>query len=235
MIHENIQRKHYVATEAEVEALAGEQYTAMETAGAGGVTFLRVLVAASQARLGKRRGPAPRASAQSEVLELVYDKYYPAVLRGITTDDIQHDPTLDAKEQRRRSLERNRRSAFARSAISTLRPFVQAGGDLRNLDVENVTKAWLRAAIAPPEPENKVERQIARSQGALLRAINRMARGDPAAAEAAIEAAIEALEHARPAAEQPAARTRPTAQAPRDTGTRRTRVGTPVMVHRSSA
>lgn len=235
MIHENIQRKHYVATEAEVEALAGEQYTAMETAGAGGVTFLRVLVAASQARLGRRRGPAPRASAQSEVLELIYDKFYPAVLRGITTDDIAHDPAQSAIEQRRRALERNRRSAFARSAISTLRPFVAAGGDLRNLDVATVTKAFLRSAVAPPEPENKVERQISRAQGALLRAVTRMARGDPAAAEAAINAAIEALEGARPTAEQPAARMRPTAQAPRDTGTRRTRVGTPVMVHRPAA
>jgi len=235
MIYDTIQRKHYVATEAEVEALAAEHQTGMESTTRGSATYLRVLVAGAQSRLGKR-GPAPRAKAQAEVLELVHAKFYPAVLRGITSPDIAHDDQAEAPEQRRRALERNRRSAFARSAMSTLRAYVGAGGDLRALTVETVSKGELRAAMAPPEPTDKVERQIARAQGALLRAIARRARGDPAAAEAALDAAIEALEALRsPAEPQAAPARRPAEQAHHETtivGGRRTRVGTPVMVHR---
>lgn len=239
-----IARKHYVATEAEVEALAHAQYSAAATVSEGQATYLRVLVAASQARLGKGkpgRRPVVSVTSQGEVVEAVHAVFYNAVLRGITTDDITHDGNVDAAEQRRRTLERNRRSAFARSAVSTLRAFVQGGGDIRTLTVETVTKAELRAAVAPPEPTDKVARQIQRSQGALIRALQRQARDDPDAAAASAEAALAAIEamFAEPAEQQAAPQTeqrRPEAFTESTLiGGRRTRVGTPVILHRPAA
>lgn len=235
-IQQTIARKHYAATEAEVEALAQEQFQAVDTATRGSGTYLRVLVAGAQSRYGRKRGPALKREAQAEIVEAVHARYYNAVLRGITTPDIAHDTNVDAAEQRRRILERNRRSAFARSAVSTLRLYVSGGGDIRALNVETVTKGELRKAVAPPEPTDKVARQIQRAQGALIRALQRRARGDPAAAAQATEAAIEALE-AMFAPEPEPAPARPAEQFTESTmiGARRSRAGTPVILHRPAA
>ena len=54
-------RKHFVATEAEVESLAQEQYRGADIAAQGASTYLRVLVAGCQAKVGRaRRGLALR-------------------------------------------------------------------------------------------------------------------------------------------------------------------------------
>lgn len=235
-IQQTIAKKHYAATEAEVEALAQQQYAAAETVGAGAVTYLRVLVAGCQAKYGRRRGPALARQAQAEIVEGVHARFYNAVLRGITTADIAHDANVDAAEQRRRILERNRRSAFARSAVSTLRLYVSGGGDIRALNVETVTKGELRKAVAPPEPTDKVARQISRAQGALLRAIQRRARGDPDAAAEAAEAAIQALEGMFAAEPEPPAPRPPEPHAESTViGARRSRAGIPVILHRPAA
>lgn len=225
---QTIEGKHYVATLAEVESLAREHYGAQTAANTGAGTYLRVLVAACQAKLGaKRRGRQPGTEAQEAVVTAVNASYYPAVLRGVTTPDIAQDDSLGAAANRLRALERNRRSTFARSAVSTLRVFVSAGGDIRSLTAESVTKRELRA-VAAPEPEGKTQRQIERAQGALVRALNRLARGDPGAAAKAIAGAMAALQSLKANAwtEADHGDTTTVASSPR-----RTRVGVPVMVH----
>jgi len=227
-------RKHFVATEAEVESLAQEQYRGADIAAQGASTYLRVLVAGCQAKVGRaRRGLALRKDAQLEVINAVHERFYAAVLRGVTTPEIEHDPNVDPKEQRRRTLERNRRSAFARSAVSTLRLFVNGGGDIRALSVEVVTKTQLRKDVAPPEPTDKVERQIQRAEGALLRAIERRARASPEAAAEDIGRIMEDLQKTLDALNgeaETAPAEAPQAPPPRqDTGARRTRVGVPLL------
>lgn len=227
-------RKHYVATEAEVESLAQEQYRGADIAANGASTYLRVLVAGCQAKVGRaRRGLALRKDAQLEVIGAVHERYYAAVLRGVTTADIEHDANVDSKEQRRRTLERNRRSAFARSAVSTLRLYVNGGGDIRALEVETVSKTQLRKAVAPTEPTDKTERQIQRAEGALLRAIERRARASPEQARDDIERVMEDLQKTLDALNgeaETAPAEAPAAPPPRqDTGARRTRVGVPLL------
>jgi len=165
-------------------------------------------------------------------------RFYAAVLRGVTTEDIAIEEGLDADEQRRRSLERNRRSAFARSAKSTVSAFITGGGDVRALDPNTVSKAALRKAVAAPEPTDKAARQIATAKGALLRAITRRARGDPEAARAEVEGLMDELQKVldelggEPEQPQHEATTVVGLRVP-DRGPARTRVGQPLL-HRGA-
>ena len=233
-----IVKAHYVIhNESEVESLAHERYASNTVVSQADGTYLRVLLVASQAQLGRPRGRAAKfvAETQVTVLTAVNEKFYPAVLRGITTPDIAVEAGLDSKEQRRRSLERNARSAFARSAMSTLVAFVKGGGDLRGLNPEEVTKSALRAAVAPPEPQDKVERQVQRASGALLRAIGRRARDNPEAAREEVSKVMDDLQRVLDSLngdEEHAETT--TVVGVRDRGPTRTRVGSPVILHRGA-
>lgn len=116
----------------------------------------------------------PRLAA----LEKANGYAYPAVLEGITTDDVRPDPGLDKGEQKRRSLERNRRSNFARTSASALRGWISAGGELENLMPEHVTKQWLqeqthmmRAAAAAAESVSEPPDSMA-PRGEFDRAVN---------------------------------------------------------------
>lgn len=187
-------KSKYAMTEQQVESLAGEYASAsVETARVSG-TYLRVLVLATQAILGKvKRGRIAR-DAQLEVLADVSGKYYAAVLRGVTTPDIEPAPTLSREEQTRRSLERNRRSTFARSAKSTLASWISAGGDLRGLNAEEVTRDPLLAQIREARGGDETTHKLERYRNAIVRLITREARGDPDTARSALESTIEALQ-----------------------------------------
>lgn len=234
-IQQTIKRAHYVATEAQVETLAAAHWNVAIQLEGSNSTYLRVLLVGAQAELGRGRGRKPNPQAQLAVLDKVHERFYAAVLRGVTTDDIAKDEGLEPTESSRRALERNRRSTFARSSKTALANFAKAGGDLRTLVPEEVTKASLRAAVQPPPPTDRTARQLANAQGAILRAIARRARGDPGGARDMLEGVVEQLQAALEAmeADQPdvgGTTTTVTAQAPqRDRGPARTRVGTPLL------
>lgn len=192
---DKIIKAHYVADEAQVEALARQHYTASTEASAAGSTYLRVLVAGVQAQLGPKRGRSRvDATAALSVLEAVHGRFYAAVLNGITTPEVAPDDSLDAKVTTARARERNRRSTFARSSKSTLATFIKGGGDLRVVTVATVTKRQLREAVAPPEPTDRVERRITRAQAVLVRAAKRMARDNVDNAQQMLADVIDALQ-----------------------------------------
>lgn len=195
---DKIASAHYVANDAQIEALAREQYTATAQVGVANATYLRVLVVGCQAELGSRRGRAApfRPDAQLAVLEKTHERYYAAVLRGVTTDDVSPEENLERTEKGRRMLERNRRSAFARSATTTLRNYVRAGGDLRALEPETTTKTGLQQFVsskAAPDTD-KLGARVARAEKSLLAALKRMAKEDPDRAAEAMEAITERLQ-----------------------------------------
>lgn len=230
------------ATEAQVEQLAHAMYTAGSQARRADSTYFRVLLIACQAKLGGPRGrgrrPALDAQAQLTVLEATHERFYAAVLRGVTTEDVAHADGLDTAEKQRRMLERNRRSGFARSAVSTLRAFTEAGGDLRGLDAATASKSAVRAALKPEEPTDKVARQISRSEGALLRAIARQARASPDAAAGTVERLMgelqKVLDDLGTEPEQPE-HTATTTILGRAAPHTRTRAGQPAQLHRPAA
>lgn len=218
-------------TANQIEQLAREHTDHYSGAQAVSQTYLQALVFATQARLGKGRR-AISADTQLEALEYVEAPYYAAVLRGVITDDIRDDLDADREERRRRMLARNSRSGFARSAKSTIVRYIHGGGDLRTVDAATVSKDALRRAVAPPEPVDRIERQIKRSSEGLQRAITRQARGDPDKARETLEAIMEdlqiLLDGLEPEPESPVA-------AVPDRGTVRTRVGMPVIGGRRPA
>lgn len=239
-IIDKLEAKPAGATEAQVEQLAHAMYTAGSQARRADSTYFRILLIACQAKLGGPRGrgrrPALDSQAQLTVLEATHDRFYAAVLRGVTTEDIAHDDAQPQPEKQRRMLERNRRSGFARSAKSTLAAFAEAGGDLRGLDATTASKSAVRAALAPAEPTDKVARQISRSEGALLRAIARQARASPDAAAGTVERLMGELQKVLDdlgTEPEPAHETTTTVAAARSP--QRTRVGVPVMLNRPQA
>lgn len=234
-----IEKHHWVANEHEVETLSRDRYTNAHAVSMADGTYLKVILVASQAKLGPARrskGLLKKADieAQAQVLTGVHDRFYPHVLKGITTEDIANEENLATTESRRRSLERNRRSAFARSAKSTLLLYVEAGGDLRTLDAAHTSKESIRKALAPPEPTDRIARQIQRSQKALMRAIARQVRRDPVAAETSVNSAmaeLQAVLDALEGNEVEAGTTTvvPAGRAPAERAAQRTRVGVPML------
>lgn len=218
----------YITDEKTVEALAHEHHVGDSTATRVECTYLRIVVAAAQAKLKPTTRGRRSSKGQLALIESVHQRFYPAVLRGITTPDVAPTDTAEPEERRRRTRERNSRSAYARTSVATLRKYVRAGKDLRGVDVLTVTKNGLRIAVAPSEPADKVERQILRAQDALARALTRRAKVDPDAARSAADAALLALRatiKALPVAE-PEAEPIPTR--------RRSHVPEPAMLNRAA-
>lgn len=189
-----IETHRYAATEPQVEALAHHRWSAgIQTLSIDG-TYLRVLIAACQRKLGPKGRKRPAIAAQLQAVEEINAKFYAAVLRGITTADVAPDPSAPADEQSRRSVERNRRSTFARTAKATLVAFVNAGGDIRGLDVRTATKSALRAYTAGKTPADaKAGEAIAKAQDTVLRLIREEAGTNPDAAREHLGVMLEAL------------------------------------------
>jgi hypothetical protein len=188
-ISETIERANYVATEQQVEQLAGSVQGGRRADGC----YLRVLVVAVQAALGTgRRGRRQALPPQEPVLDAAHEKFYPAVMRGVGGDEID-------------TPERNRRATFARSAKSTLRYFITHGGDIRTLNAAEVTKQGLRNAVRPPREAagSRDERIVVNAQEMMLRAIQRMAKGAPELARQRLEAAMDSFEQTLEALAEP--------------------------------
>jgi hypothetical protein len=183
-------------SEQQVEALASEYAAAAVETSRVGMTYLRVLVAGCQAIIGNKKRGRHAADAQAQVLNDVSAKFYGAVLRGVTTPDIAHDDTLPKPEQTRRSLERNRRSTFARSSKSTLAAYISAGGDLRGLEVETVTRDPLLKMVRETRGQSDDAHRMERARNSIIRIASKLAKVDLGGARADLEHTIEALQFA---------------------------------------
>lgn len=177
-IVESIALAHFMANATQVEQLAHN----VAEGQLADSTYLRVALAHMQSRLGKpRRGKQP---AQEPVLDSVHEALYKSVLKGVGPEDMDQ-------------TERNRRATFARSAASTIRFFIRAGGDVRGLDVALVTKSGLRKSVQPTtavEGETRAQRAFGKAESVILRTAQRMARGDPEDARARVEGLMDELQ-----------------------------------------
>lgn len=189
-------KSKYAMTDAQVEGLARDIAISNEHLSGGRTTYLRVLVTHIQATLGKvKRGKTVVAQTQLDVLADVSTRLYAAVLRGITTHDLEPSEGLEQSELTRRSIERNRRSTFARSAKSTLAAWVKTGGDMRSLDADTVTRDPLAAEVRGKRGVNSTAYAIERHRLAIVRLVEREALKDPGGARLDVESTIEALQN----------------------------------------
>lgn len=181
-------------TVSEIRTLARQTVDGrQQTLNARGAYF-QALVSTAQAELGGKAGQEGQLAA----VKMVHRKFYPIVLEAVTTPDIAVSNKATPTERKRRALERNRRSNFARSAYGTIKRWLRADGhDLMRLDPEKVTKSQL-LSDAPPTRKHALtpERVQARADkfvGGLLSFTRQLAKTDQAHAARIANEAIEQL------------------------------------------
>jgi hypothetical protein len=195
-ITDKIEKAHYVASEAEVELLAAAHLACTEATKKTDGAYLRILIAALQDQFGTKKHKLSQKEQHRhvEVLTSTHARLYPAIMRGVTTPEVEDNEALPVDERRMRAAVRNARATFARSAASTLHAFIDAEGDVRGLDLNTITKTALRAHVlakhgVPPKMElvmaalHRVEKQVLK-----------WVQEDPEQARAAIEECIERLQ-----------------------------------------
>lgn len=166
-LNQTIASRAFLATDEQVRALAILNYQSGQQVEASRGTFLKVEVASLQNALGmaprQRQGGKPQKFATDEVMAKyneVHKHLYSLVLEAVVTDDIKDGPKLRKAEKTRRSLERNRRSNFARSAKSTLAAFIRAGGNVAALVVPQVSKGELASQTKRLKPAVQEDRSV---------------------------------------------------------------------------
>ena len=195
-----LERKGYAANEADVEQLAAGRFATSSSLDRTDNAYLRILAAALQAQFGspgtrRKRLAVADTTAHLACLDDVHGRLYPHILRGVTTPDIVDDESLAIPDRRERMGQRNSRASFARSAASTLRGWIGAGGDIRTLEVgqlqKSVLAAWVRSQRDPDtHPDVAVVGATARR---LVGEARRLMEADPNAGRMSIEAAIAEL------------------------------------------
>lgn len=179
-----IEGNGYAATDKQIEQLA---HIASDGSRAGG-TYLRILVACTQAsvaatrtkpaRASRNNGGAASAQIQLEAFEGHHLRMY-GIIAGVLA--VPDDPR-----------ESNRRGTFARSAASTLRTWLRAGGDIGTLDARTVTKASLRAA---PDPHASAAAAVDRATSTLAHRLEQLS---DEARSTALDALAALIEEYRP-------------------------------------
>lgn len=183
----------FLMTEEQIETLAAERTIGQVAIDGLDGTYLRALVVGVQARLGPKRGKRPSVETQLDAIDIIAGPFYAAVLRGVTTRDIELSATLAPDEVTKRTRERNRRATFARTIKSTLVTWVKTGGDIRALDVGKVTKSELRAQVVAASQGAPTVSRIEAAQSTILALV---AREGPDEAREHLERVILALQAA---------------------------------------
>lgn len=213
-IFAKIEKAHFLATDADIEALAKDRQSAVERDGKASGTYLKVLVALTAHEIGTRTTPLARrrGRASKKVLpplevvdhlsaaERVIARCYAVVLRAVATPELAAAEGLSQEEANRRTLERNRRTNYARTAAYALRSFVASGGDARDLDLATVTKGMLREAAernAPPSESvsvQRMERAAVRSAETVVKEAEQLAARDTVRALIVVHELMEKLQ-----------------------------------------
>lgn len=193
----------YLANDDQVAELARIYWAAASRADGEKATYLRVLVAHSIAAARKTRR---LTSAQAQkIVDETHDRLYQLVLAAVTTSEVVADPKLPRDEQVRRSLERNRRSNFARTAKYAVDYYLAAGGKLTALVPAQVTKEALRStARKHREGPQQLVGSVERAGKRLFKTVSALLEQDPTEAERLIKVLVGQLQELTAAEERPA-------------------------------
>lgn len=200
----SLETKHYVATAADIKALADAAITGEQSVVVSRGAYLRALVATTQAELGaeprQRAGRSmrlPKADipAHMDAFNAVAKRFYAVVAEVAKAID----PAPDNAAFRTRT-------AFARSAASTVRGFIRAGRDIRAIVAERVTKGALRVGPSGRKlTVAQLERRAQRLTAALEDVARKLTGADAEAARKALMPAFALLAKASGATTDPRA------------------------------
>lgn len=188
-----IETKKFVATEADIKQLTQDYIRANDGLVSTRSTYLRALIGTTQSEAHSTPADAPK------VLQSVQARFFAVVLATVTADgELSDHHRLKPEERTRRSLERNRRTNFARSAYSTIRRWALAGHDIMSLSAAKVTKNQLRDETPVKKVKRKVTPDIARARAdasieRVLQATRALANDDPMQARAVLDEAMQKI------------------------------------------
>jgi hypothetical protein len=189
--------KNSVATVEDVKELTRNAMDASAQVSETRQTYLSWLIGTTQAELRGTKDITDEMQAKS--LAIVHKRFYPAVLEVVATADIADVPRLRAEEKTRRSLERNRRSNFARSAYSTVKSWLKSGSrDFMALKPDRVTKSQLlaetpRSNVVRAVKPDKVRERVTEFVEKVLNSTRQLANSDAAGARAILDEALQRI------------------------------------------
>lgn len=154
-VENGLASKHYLASPDEVATLARSYVDSSGRVGHVRASYLRVLVAHAKALLidavgGPRRVARATVEAQQEALRDADARLYAIVQEAVIGRELALTDDLPTDERRKRVLERNRRTNFARTAKTTLARFIDRGGNLATVNPDTATKTQLTAGSTSP-------------------------------------------------------------------------------------
>lgn len=181
----------YIGTPADIRRLTSTILAASATFGEGQLTYLKMVVGTTIHELGAKpsktrgRGRQPKLTDEGIKLQLtaaeaVNERFYQAVL-----DAASEGLPRSTKE---RATLLNRRTNFARSAISTVRAFIRAGNDITHVDPASCTKRslYVERAVRPPSVA-RMRRAVESRSKSLMASVLNLVDSDKAAAREEIE------------------------------------------------
>lgn len=140
----SLESKNYVATLEDVARITREVLEAHKLRTGGVATYLRALIATTQAELGlnpRQRAAgatgklnAEETAEQLAALEKVGERFYGAVVKAAKEK-------IEGPDRGGAIL--HKRTGFSRSSLSTVRTWVRRGNDITSLVAARVTKAAL--------------------------------------------------------------------------------------------
>lgn len=146
-----LESRGFVASDSDITAIATTVLSAAAADETGRSNYLKTLIATTQKALGgeprQRTGKATKLDdaatlEQLKALQEVHERFYAIVLKA--AGDVVPSGTKD------RGTQINRKSNFARTALSAVRGWVRAGNDITALAAKGATKASL--AVEPATP-----------------------------------------------------------------------------------
>jgi hypothetical protein len=183
----SLETRHFVATEADIEALVSIHDDALVSRDTARASYLKALTATTISELGaaiRLRAGKPAVLGADDIanhvaaFEKVHQRFYAVVLKAVGEGAPK---------------ERNARANFARSAASTLRKWIKAGNDIRALAPMRVTKASLRVGGGTGRPGAQPARRVEQLAGRLATNAEELAKTDKPGAIAAVETAMTRL------------------------------------------
>lgn len=195
-----IENAHYLATAETIEKLAATRFDSQALADRAQGTYFRAVLASTQKAIAgkptlrtRRNGRAALSASEVanhlEAFERVNTELYGAVIRGSVTPDVEDSESLKPEVRRERSLARNRRTNYARTAASAIRGFIRGGGDVTRIAVGSASKSELlkRGVNATTgTPESRVERAASR----LMSSLEALGKDDEAAAREVLQSTL---------------------------------------------